>query len=85
MTQLGGHAHDLTPDKMQISHGETPKDTGKVLSRYGHGIAITPLHLAVAVAAIVNGGTLYNPSFLKLQKQPSGYIEQSPSTVHDIM
>ena len=40
MTQLGGHAHDLTPDKMQISHGETPKDTGKVLSRYGHGIAI---------------------------------------------
>ncbi len=40
MTQLGGHAHDLTPDKMQISHGETPWDTGKVLSRYGHAIAI---------------------------------------------
>ncbi|HOW27574.1 MAG TPA: ornithine carbamoyltransferase [Elusimicrobiota bacterium] len=40
MTQLGGHAHDLTPDKMQISHGETPKDTGMVLSRYGHGLAI---------------------------------------------
>ncbi len=40
MTQLGGHAHDLTPDKMQISHGETPRDTGKVLSRYGHGIGI---------------------------------------------
>lgn len=39
MTQLGGHAHDLTADKMQISHGETPLDTAKVLSRYGHGIA----------------------------------------------
>jgi cell division protein FtsI (penicillin-binding protein 3) len=39
---------------------------------YGHGIAITPLHLASAVAAIVNGGTLYNPSFLKLEKEPSG-------------
>ncbi len=39
---------------------------------YGHGIAITPLHLATAVSAIVNGGTLYNPSFLKLQEQPSG-------------
>jgi len=25
---------------MQISHGETPWDTGKVLSRYGHAIAI---------------------------------------------
>lgn len=39
---------------------------------YGHGIAITPLHLATAVSAIVNGGTLYNPSFLKLREQPSG-------------
>jgi len=40
MTQLGGHAHDLTPDKMQLSHGETPKDTAKVLSRMGEAIAI---------------------------------------------
>ena len=40
MTQLGGHAHDLTPDKMQITHGESPKDTAKVLSRMGEGIAI---------------------------------------------
>lgn len=40
MTQLGGHAHDLTPDVMQISHGESPRDTGIILSRYGHGIAI---------------------------------------------
>lgn len=40
MTQLGGHAHDLTPDRLQISHGENAKDTAKVLSRYGHGIGI---------------------------------------------
>ena len=40
MTQLGGHAHDLTVDKMQISHGESPRDTAKVLSRMGDGIAI---------------------------------------------
>jgi ornithine carbamoyltransferase len=40
ITQLGGHAHFLTADTMQISHGETPKDTGIILSRYGHGIAI---------------------------------------------
>ncbi len=40
MTQLGGHAHDLSPDKMQISAGETALDTAKVLSRYGHGIAV---------------------------------------------
>ena len=40
MTQLGGHAHFLTADVMQVSHGESPKDTGVILSRYGHGIAI---------------------------------------------
>jgi len=39
MTQLGGHAHDLTSDKMQISHGESAKDTAIILSRMGHGIA----------------------------------------------
>lgn len=39
MTQLGGHAHDLTADKMQISHGESAKDTSIILSRMGHGIA----------------------------------------------
>ena len=39
MTQLGGHAHDLTPSKMQLSHGETARDTALVLSRMGEGIA----------------------------------------------
>jgi ornithine carbamoyltransferase len=40
ITQLGGHAHFLTADAMQVSHGESPKDTGIILSGYGHGIAI---------------------------------------------
>jgi len=40
MTQLGGHCHVLTPDKLQLSHGETVMDTARVLGRMGHGIAI---------------------------------------------
>lgn len=40
MDHLGGNAHDLTPDKLQIAHGDTPKEIGKILSSYGHGIAI---------------------------------------------
>ena len=40
MTQLGGHAHFLAPEHMQVSHGETPRDTAIVLGRFGHGIAI---------------------------------------------
>jgi ornithine carbamoyltransferase len=40
LTQLGGHAHFLTADAMQVSHGESAKDTGIILSSYGHAIAI---------------------------------------------
>jgi N-acetylornithine carbamoyltransferase len=40
ITQLGGHGHFLTTDAMQVSHGESAKDTGVILSRYGHAIAI---------------------------------------------
>jgi len=40
ITQLGGHGIYLSPDRMQISHGENAKDTANVLSRYGEAIAI---------------------------------------------
>ena len=40
ITQLGGHAHFIDADTSQIAHGESPKDMGIILSRYGHGIAI---------------------------------------------
>ncbi len=40
ITQLGGHAHFIDAETSQISHGESPKDTGIILSRYGEGIAI---------------------------------------------
>jgi cell division protein FtsI (penicillin-binding protein 3) len=55
---------------------------------YGHGIAITPLHLAMASAAIVNGGTLYKPSFLKLTEEPKGkrvFSESTSETMRKIM
>jgi cell division protein FtsI (penicillin-binding protein 3) len=50
---------------------------------YGHGIAITPLHLATTASAMVNGGKLRQPSFLKLDKAPSGeqVIKESTSSV----
>lgn len=40
IAQLGGHANYLDTSTMQIAHGETPKDTGIILGRFGHGIAI---------------------------------------------
>jgi N-acetylornithine carbamoyltransferase len=39
-TQLGAHAIFLDADKTQVAHGESPKDMGIILSRYGHGLAI---------------------------------------------
>ncbi|MCE3255040.1 MAG: peptidoglycan synthetase FtsI [Rickettsiaceae bacterium] len=48
---------------------------------YGHGIAVTPLHMATTVSAIVNGGVLHDPSFAKLEKSPRGkrIIKESTS------
>lgn len=40
MAQLGGHGNFLDTSTMQIAHGEVAKDTGVILSRMGHGIAI---------------------------------------------
>jgi ornithine carbamoyltransferase len=40
ITQLGGHAIYLDADRTQVAHGESPKDMGIILSRYGEGIAI---------------------------------------------
>ncbi len=39
-TQLGAHAHFISSETSQVAHGESAKDTGVILSRYGHGIAI---------------------------------------------
>ncbi len=39
-TQLGAHAHFLDSKVSQIAHGETARDTGRILGSMGHAIAI---------------------------------------------
>lgn len=39
IAHLGGHGTFLDTSTMQISHGESAKDTAIILSSYGHGIA----------------------------------------------
>jgi len=40
ISQLGGHGQFIEAETTQIKHGDTPKEMGRILSRYGHGIAI---------------------------------------------
>lgn len=47
-----------------------PRDWGRatvMTSGFGHGLAITPLHLASAYAALVNGGTIRPATLLKVE------------------
>lgn len=39
---------------------------------FGHGIAVTPLHLIAGYAAVVNGGVWRTPQFLKVEEPPEG-------------
>ena len=38
---------------------------------YGHGIAVTPLHLCMAVAGIVNDGIMHAPTLLRGEGRPA--------------
>ncbi len=40
MAQLGGHAQFIESQSTQISHGDTAKEIGEILGRYGSGLAI---------------------------------------------
>ncbi len=60
-----------------------PKRWGKISSAtisFGHGIAVTPLHLVTAVSAILNDGKLINPSFVKVAEKPEFKQVISPNT-----
>jgi len=47
---------------------------------YGHGIAVTPLHLASAYATLVNGGIHRPPTLLKRETPVAGERVFSPET-----
>jgi cell division protein FtsI (penicillin-binding protein 3) len=55
---------------------------------YGHGISVNPLAFAAATAAIVNGGTLIQPTFLKRDTPQQGervISEETSRTMRGLM
>ncbi len=68
-----GLLHKLNTDFPSLGTPIYPKRWGEIsLSTiaFGHGIAVTPLHITRSVAAIVNNGNLFKPSFVKLDNNP---------------
>ena len=68
-----------------------PRDWGRatvLTSGYGHGVAITPLHLASAYAALVNGGIWRPATLLKLDQAPQGrrvYSEETSRRMRQLL
>ena len=86
----------LTPVTSEIREVATPllpKEWGELETMtvsYGHGIAITPMHVAMASAALVNGGKLIRPTMFK--REPGAVVpytrvvsEQTSSQMRELL
>ncbi|HEY0087114.1 MAG TPA: penicillin-binding protein 2 [Allosphingosinicella sp.] len=57
-------------------------------SGFGHGIAVSPLHLASAYAALVNGGIWRPATLMKVKNAPAGrrvYSEETSMTMRKLL
>lgn len=45
-------------------HGQNWREINTLTISYGHGISVTPLHVAMSAAAMLNGGRLIRPTLL---------------------
>ncbi len=53
------------PEQGQPMYPATWREINTMTIAYGHGIAVSPLHLANAVAAVVNGGILHPATLIR--------------------
>lgn len=61
-------------DKVEVAKPHFPaiwRPVNVMTIAFGHGIAVTPLHMITATAAIINGGILHPPTMLKV---PEGEV-----------
>lgn len=86
----------LSPLPFEIKELGTPMlpkrwgDLETMTTAYGHGIAVSPLHVAAAAAAVANGGKYIRPTLLK--RDPKAVVpftrvvsEQTSAQMRDIM
>lgn len=56
-------------DRVEVARPHYPatwREVNVMTIAFGHGIAVTPLHMITATAAIINGGILHPPTMLKV-------------------
>ncbi|MFO1086334.1 MAG: penicillin-binding protein 2 [Reyranellaceae bacterium] len=79
----------LKPLRSQLTELAAPlyprqwKTINTMTIAFGHGISVTPLHLANGSAAVVNGGVLYSPSLVKrtAASEPGRRIIQAKTSI----
>lgn len=68
----------MSPLKLELPEVGTPqypqtwREINTITVSYGHGIAVTPVHVASGVSALVNGGVLYPATLLHRDASPQG-------------
>lgn len=60
------------PETGSPQYPQTWREINAVTISYGHGLSVTPVHVATAVSALVNGGTKYAPTIVKRDAPPEG-------------
>lgn len=79
----------LQPVQFEISEAGTPlipeiwRDINTLTASYGHGIAVSPLHLITAVSSVVNGGIKITPTLVQRHPEFPGK-GQKPQLRHEM-
>jgi cell division protein FtsI (penicillin-binding protein 3) len=63
-----GLTRDMRTEAGPVAAPQLPRQLGRaeqITVAYGHGIAVAPIQFAAATAAIVNGGTMVTPTYLR--------------------
>ncbi|KAA0920316.1 peptidoglycan D,D-transpeptidase FtsI family protein [Aquicoccus porphyridii] len=75
---------ERTPVEIVEASGSTPllpanwSEISAMTISYGHGLSVSPMHLAAGYAAIANGGTRVDPTILKREGRQNGPRVMSP-------
>jgi cell division protein FtsI (penicillin-binding protein 3) len=67
----------------EVSAPLTPspwREVNTMTISFGHGMSVTPMHVAMGVSAVVNGGILHQPT---LVKQPDGIVPAGPRVISE--